>query len=84
MSKVVHLSNAAHQRAKDFCQIKGLRMSDWVADLIANAIAADSASERPGLGIVGRRPLRRLEESRSHQEEAVPVYAQPPFWSRAR
>ena len=39
MSKVIHLSDEAHNRAKGFCKQHGLKMSDWVADLIAEAIA---------------------------------------------
>ena len=42
MSKVVHLSDDAHAQAKDFCRVKGLKMSDWVAGLICQAIEAGS------------------------------------------
>ncbi len=38
MSKVIHLSDNAHNAAKAFCKQHGLKMSDWVADLIADAI----------------------------------------------
>ncbi len=34
MSKVIHLSEKAHARAKMFCKEHSLRMSDWVASLI--------------------------------------------------
>lgn len=34
MSKVVHLSDHAHNKAKAFCQTRGLKMSEWVASLI--------------------------------------------------
>jgi len=39
MSKVIHLSDDAHNTAKGFCKQHGLKMSDWVAALIAEAIA---------------------------------------------
>lgn len=39
MSKVVHLSDDAHNRAKAFCKEHGLKMSDWVAALIEQAVA---------------------------------------------
>ncbi len=38
MSKVVHLSDEAHTAAKNFCKQHGLKMSDWVAELIGDAI----------------------------------------------
>lgn len=37
MSKVVHLSNDAHAVAKKHCQAAGMKMSEWVAALIAHA-----------------------------------------------
>lgn len=37
MSKVVHLSDHAHNKAKAFCQTRGLKMSEWVASLIDGA-----------------------------------------------
>jgi hypothetical protein len=40
MSKVVHLSDDAHNKAKAFCKQHGLKMSDWVAALIEDAMSA--------------------------------------------
>ncbi len=40
MSKVVHLSDDAHNKAKAFCKTHSLKMSDWVAALIEEAIAS--------------------------------------------
>jgi len=37
MSKVVHLSDQAHNKAKAYCQRRGLKMSEWVASLIDRA-----------------------------------------------
>ena len=37
MSKVVHLSDQAHHKAKAYCQRRGLKMSEWVASLIERA-----------------------------------------------
>jgi len=84
MSKVVHLSNDAHTQAKLFCKETGVRMSDWVADLIKEAIARQDIALAEERDVVGRKkPLHRLEE-RTVQvpEEAVPAYAMPPFWKR--
>jgi hypothetical protein len=39
MSKVIHLSDDAHAKAKAFCKEHSLKMSDWVAALIDTAIA---------------------------------------------
>lgn len=43
MSKVIHLSNEAHQKAKEYCTRHGLKMSDWVADLIIATVVAGDA-----------------------------------------
>jgi len=37
MSKVIHLSDQAHNKAKAYCQRRGLKMSEWVASLIEQA-----------------------------------------------
>jgi len=83
MSKVVHLSDDAHVRAKDFCKDNGLRMSDWVASLIDQAIAggAPMVVPQPGVAAVPKRKsLRRLEEVQN-REDVEAVYAAPPFWA---
>lgn len=89
MSKVVHLTEDAHRRAKDFCNENDLKMSDWVAMLIEEAIAAGTTKPqlRADGGVRGLAPkkkiLERLEAKQAiPQEEHVPVYAQPPFWAR--
>ncbi len=46
MSKVIHLSDHAHNNAKNFCKQNGLKMSDWVADLIADAIINNRVDPR--------------------------------------
>lgn len=45
--KVVHLTDDAHNLAKDFCKEKGLKMSDWVAALIRDAVAAGRVDVNP-------------------------------------
>ena len=83
MSKVVHLSEDAHARAKEFCKVNGLRMSDWVAGLIDQAIHGEApvAVPQPGVSVVPKRkPARRLEDQQNH-EEVASVYAAPPFWA---
>jgi len=46
MSKVIHLSDSAHNAAKNFCKQHGLKMSDWVADLIADAVQTGRVDPR--------------------------------------
>ena len=46
MSKVIHLSDQAHNNAKNFCKQHGLKMSDWVADLIVDAILTNRVRRR--------------------------------------
>lgn len=48
MSKVIHLSDDAHNKAKAFCKEQGLKMSDWVAALIAREIANGGSEPAPG------------------------------------
>lgn len=89
MSKVVHLSDEAHQQAKVFCKERGLKMSDWVATLIHGAIA-DGRTDTDARSLVPKkRILERLEAKIQPQpqvhvpapEEDVPAYARPPFWA---
>ena len=47
MSKVVHLSDDAHNLAKDYCSKLGVKMSDWVADLITRSIRGTAPQARP-------------------------------------
>jgi hypothetical protein len=49
MSKVIHLSEQAHNNAKNFCKQHALKMSDWVADLIADAIVNNRVNPRSGV-----------------------------------
>ena len=43
MSKVVHLSDDAHNKAKAHCKRLGLKMSDWVAVLIEQALVGTAS-----------------------------------------
>lgn len=82
MSKVVHLSDEAHNKAKNFCKEQGLRMSDWVAALIENAIAGSAPQQAPVAGVVAvtkRKDLKRFEEPEAR--EVAAVYEAPPFWA---
>ena len=81
MSKVVHLSNSSHAEAKAYCKDRGLRMSDWVASLIEQAIEGLQAAERSDV-VLRKKPVKRLDENLG-PEEMVPAYAMPPFWARA-
>jgi hypothetical protein len=89
MSKVIHLSDEAHNKAKAFCKEHGLKMSDWVAGLIDAAVAG-------GFGPVGRvaqgnvralvqkkKLLENYTETNGTADDGLPVYAAPPFWAKA-
>ncbi len=71
MSKVVHLSDDAHNKAKAFCKQHGLKMSDWVADLITEAV------------VTGRTEPGKAPPPRSITVTAAPVMqAQMPVTER--
>ena len=78
MSKVVHLSSRAHQRAKVFCREHGLRMSDWVASLINEAVAKGRTDTLVRTPVQKKKPLKRLDENAQY-EPNVPAYSMPPF-----
>lgn len=97
MSKVVHLSDDAHARAKRHCQRSGLKMSEWVAVLIERATAEATAGEMggkataaaapaQGKGLPPRRaavaPPQPAEAASAAGDGALPLYAAPPFWAR--
>lgn len=90
MSKVVHLSDDAHAKAKEYCRQLSLKMSDWVAGLIDQAISAehspDAAPEPAETNVRAfvprKKVLQRLDETTQSGDDGVPVYAQPPFWKR--
>ena len=94
MSKVVHLSDDAHAKAKNFCRKNGFKMSDWVASLIDSAISSEDSDMMEGSEsedanirafVPKKKVLQRLDEAAPQPaaEEGVPPYAQPPFWKRA-
>ena len=84
MSKVVHLCDEAHAAAKVFCKDNSLRMSDWVAALIDEAIARGQ-TDVTRTPVAKKKPLKRLDEVRpvappplqqpvlQVEEESVPV-----------
>jgi hypothetical protein len=82
MSKVVHLSDDAHRRAKEFCKQQGLRMSDWVATLIDEAVSQGRADDNVRVFVPKKKILERLDTKPQTDDSGVPVYAKPPFWSQ--
>ena len=83
MSKVVHLADSAHRRAKEFCKLHGLRMSDWVATLINEAIAKGRTDTNVRALVPKKKILEKLE-TKPQMDDGVPVYAQPPFWKGSK
>lgn len=57
MSKVIHLSDQAHNAAKAFCRQHSLKMSDWVADLILDAINNNRVDPRVAIRSMPSAPV---------------------------
>jgi hypothetical protein len=88
MSKVIHLSDDAHNKAKEFCRQHELKMSDWVAGLIAAAITHGDASVESAVNNVRslvskKKFIEHVDEAPAMGEDGLPVYASPPFWDTA-
>ena len=88
MSKVVHLSDEAHHKAKEFCREHGLKMSDWVANLIDMAIehgvgAVPLAENNVRALVQRKKTLESMDEPQPTADDGLPVYAAPPFWAKA-
>lgn len=79
MSKVVHLSDQAHIKAKAFCKANGLRMSDWVAMLIEEAVAVEQTEPQTRVVVSKKKAAKPASEPIPVSEEA-PAYSAPPFW----
>ena len=84
MSKVVHLSDDAHNFAKDYCTKHGVKMSDWVAELIEDAITNCRTDPTVQTLAPKKKILQWLQLTPQTDETGVPVYARPPFWSHAK
>ena len=74
MSKVVHLSDDAHNLAKDYCTKLGVKMSDWVAELIVRSITGTTPTARPAQAAPTPKPAHH---------PAAPPEAPPPQTNRA-
>jgi hypothetical protein len=80
MSKVVHLIDSSHRRAKEFCKEHALRMSDWVAALIEDAIANGRTDPSVRTLAPKKKILAKLQLTPQADDTGMPVYARPPFW----
>ncbi len=89
MSKVIHLSDDAHNKAKAFCKEHSLKMSDWVASLIAIAIDSGAPPQpAPSSNVRAlvqkKKHVERYEEEPQNTPDGLPVYASPPFWAATK
>jgi hypothetical protein len=77
-TKVVHLSAEAHAQARLHCQKHNLKMSHWVAGLIAHGCAQEDDA-----AWVSRKVLPRMAEPEAEPHAAGngPAFAAPPFWA---
>ncbi|MEL6545173.1 MAG: hypothetical protein AAFQ82_11155 [Myxococcota bacterium] len=82
-TKVVHLSTDAHSLAKKHCKENGLKMSDWVANLIRQAVS-EAKKETITNNVRDLVPKKRVDadEIKAEEKEEVPAWAQPPFWAQ--
>ena len=82
-TKVIHLNDVAHNRAKDYCKANGFRMSEWVAGLIHQAMDnLDNPEPQPEVQTAPKKkPLVKLEENSQTDDSGVPIYSMPPFWA---
>jgi hypothetical protein len=92
MSKVIHLSDDAHNKAKEFCREHSLKMSDWVASLINIAIHVDNPLSMASIAsaeanvrtlVQKKKLIEHAESAAQTGDEALPIYAAPPFWAQA-
>ena len=85
-TKVIHLHDDAHCKAKDYCKAHGLRMSEWVAGLIHKEIDnLNNPEPEPEVqSAPKKKPLVKLEESPQTDDSGVPLYSMPPFWSEPK
>lgn len=81
-TKVVHLSTDAHALAKKHCKENGLKMSDWVANLIRQAIS-EAKKESIANNVRELNPPKKPVSVSPviDAEQQVPAWAQPPFWA---
>lgn len=81
MSKVVHLSDDAHTAAKNFCKHHGLKMSDWVAELISEAIKDErvdpKAKPRPVAMVAPAPAPAPMREPQPQAQPQAVVHAAP-------
>ena len=91
MSKVIHLSDDAHNKAKEFCREHSLKMSDWVAALINLAISGEglamaavtAAEGNVRTFVTKKKALEHIDSTAQMAEDGLPLYAAPPFWAEA-
>ena len=68
--KVIHLRSDVHDRAKEYCKSRNIRMKEWVEMLIEKALLPSNA--------VPVKPLPQLQNSKNE----VDTWTQPPFWNK--
>ena len=74
MSKVIHLSDRAHHHAKVHCQRGGLKMSEWVAQLIDQAVNGDSLPAAPAsqMRVASSANIPSVDEAAALADDAEP------------
>ena len=73
MSKVVHLSPEAHNKAKAYCKENNLHMSKWIGQLVLIAV-----NSKP----VDVIPVARKDNTKYDTSVEEEVWSRPAFWSK--
>ena len=74
-SKVIHVSDATHARAKKYCSENRIRMSDWLETLINKAISMPGVLEKKK---EKKKKLHNLSAANTGEE----VGSKRPFWEK--
>lgn len=72
--KVIHISERAHRRAKEYCDKHNLRMSEWVTNLILNTLDRKSVVTRSTI-------ISKVGSNQSAKPPDDP-WTREPFWAQ--
>jgi len=77
--KVIHVSDEAHTKAKEYCLKRNIPISMWVAALIDSAIDSGIVPIKKVVAEPVQRQPQKLKVAPVPEKENP--YAKPPFWA---
>lgn len=91
-NKVAHVTDEAHALAMKYCADNGMRMKEWVSDLILKSIDGRALPvEKPEpevklRPVVKTEPVKKVARRSIHgvQETGDEPWSRPPFWASER